>query len=184
MIKKIISGIMFVFLLGSCSSLKHLGFSNDKALATSTSVSPLQNPAPAKKQEVKFLDNISTNPPSTITEPPVKSTKGPGIPDAIIPKTVEPTPVLPVTENTENNLNNNNENLSALQAKYAVLMNTNVESVQNLKLFEYIDEWYGTRYCMGGTTKNCIDCSAFVQELFAVVYDISLPRTSKDQYLA
>lgn len=183
MIKKIIPGIVFVFLLGSCSSLKHLGFSNDKALTTSTSVSPLENPAPAKKQEVKFLDNISANTPSTITEPPPKSTKGPGITDAIIPKTVETTPVITVTENSENN-NNANENISALQAKYSVLLNTNVESVQNMKLFEYIDEWYGTRYCMGGTTKNCIDCSAFVQELFAVVYTITLPRTSKEQYLA
>ena len=50
------------------------------------------------------------------------------------------------------------------------------------KLFENIDEWYGTRYCMGGTTKNCIDCSAFVQSLLGATYGITIPRTAITQY--
>ena len=180
--KKNISAIAFVLLLGSCSSLRQLGFSNNKPAATTTPLTPVQNTPSSKTTEVKFLDNISANPQST-TELILKSTKSPGTSEAIIPKTIEPTPIIPVIENNGAS-NNTSENISAVQAKYAILLNTDVERVQNLKLFEYIDDWYGTRYCMGGTTKNCIDCSAFVQALFSAVYGIALPRTSKYQYIA
>jgi len=61
-------------------------------------------------------------------------------------------------------------------------MDIEVESVRNVKMFEYIDKWYGTKYRMGGTTKKGIDCSAFVQAVFNSVYGIDLPRTAKEQY--
>jgi lipoprotein Spr len=71
---------------------------------------------------------------------------------------------------------------SALQLKYAMLMNTEVGEIKNERLYQFIDDWYGTRYCMGGTTKTCIDCSGFVQTFFSAVYGITIPRTSKEQY--
>ncbi|MBI1344203.1 MAG: hypothetical protein GC171_14860 [Terrimonas sp.] len=71
-----------------------------------------------------------------------------------------------------------------LQFKYALLLNTEVEEVKNLKIYEYVDDWYGTRYCMGGTTKSCIDCSAFVQAFFAAIYSVAVPRTAREQYKA
>jgi lipoprotein Spr len=37
---------------------------------------------------------------------------------------------------------------------------------------------------MGGSTKEGIDCSAFVNTLMLSVYAINLPRTSKEQYEA
>ncbi|HVZ57161.1 MAG TPA: NlpC/P60 family protein [Chitinophagaceae bacterium] len=76
------------------------------------------------------------------------------------------------------------EQSTALQFKYAQLLNTEVEEVRNLRLYQYIDEWYGTRYCLGGTTKNCIDCSAFVQSFYSAIYNTTLPRTARDQYRA
>ena len=39
-------------------------------------------------------------------------------------------------------------------------------------------------YKLGGTTKNGIDCSAFVQTIFASAFGITLPRTARDQYKA
>jgi lipoprotein Spr len=33
-----------------------------------------------------------------------------------------------------------------LQVKYAVLLNTPAEEVKNPKMFEFIDDWYGTPY--------------------------------------
>ncbi|MGV3657857.1 MAG: C40 family peptidase [Chitinophagaceae bacterium] len=74
------------------------------------------------------------------------------------------------------------EKASALQLKYSILLDTEVEQVQNASLFEAIDEWYGTRYRYGGTTKNGIDCSAFVQVMFSTVLGIALPRTAREQY--
>jgi len=79
---------------------------------------------------------------------------------------------------------NSTESASSLQIKYAALLNTDPSQLQNQLLFENIDEWYGTRYRLGGTTKTGIDCSAFVGVIYAGVFGISLPRTARDQYNA
>jgi len=39
----------------------------------------------------------------------------------------------------------------------------------------------GTRYRFGGTSRNGLDCSAFVQKVFNEM-DINLPRTAREQY--
>jgi cell wall-associated NlpC family hydrolase len=74
------------------------------------------------------------------------------------------------------------ENASAIQAKYAVLLNTAVTEVKDIGMYQYIDDWYGTKYCMGGNTKKCTDCSGFVQNFFSQLYSVNLPRTAKEQY--
>jgi len=71
---------------------------------------------------------------------------------------------------------------SALEIKYAALLNTDVELLADNQLLPYIDEWYGTRYKMGGTTKSGIDCSAFVQAIYLSAFAVNLPRTARDQY--
>jgi lipoprotein Spr len=35
---------------------------------------------------------------------------------------------------------------------------------------------------MGGTTKSCVDCSAFTGAVIRDVYRINLPRTASEQY--
>ncbi len=74
------------------------------------------------------------------------------------------------------------EKMSFLQLKYAIFMNATVEALNNLSLLNKIEEWWGTNYCMGGTTKTCIDCSAFSSLLLKEVFKISLPRTAQEQY--
>ncbi len=76
------------------------------------------------------------------------------------------------------------ENAGWLQFKYAIMTGIAVEQLSNLKLLQSIDSWYGTRYCMGGTTERCIDCSAFALTIMKEVYDLSLPRIAQDQYYA
>jgi cell wall-associated NlpC family hydrolase len=66
--------------------------------------------------------------------------------------------------------------------KYSVLVDEPVEQLTNTRLWEYIDEWYGTHYHFGGTTKQGIDCSAFAGGLMSAVFGIGLPRMAKDQY--
>jgi lipoprotein Spr len=76
------------------------------------------------------------------------------------------------------------EKLSALQFKYAMMMDVNVESLKNLSLLSFIDDWFGTRYRLGGTTKRGIDCSALTSALLLVVYGFTVPRTAREQYKA
>ncbi len=45
---------------------------------------------------------------------------------------------------------------------------------------EYM-RWKGTQHSLGGTDQNGIDCSAFVQALYKNIFNIVLPRTTKEQ---
>jgi len=74
------------------------------------------------------------------------------------------------------------EKLSALQFKYAMMMNVDVESLKNLSLLGFIDNWFGTRYHLGGTSKRGIDCSALTGALLLAVYGFNMPRTAREQY--
>ena len=74
------------------------------------------------------------------------------------------------------------ESCSSLQFKYAQILNTEVESVGNSLLYNFIEEWWETRYRYGGSTKAGIDCSAFAGTLLGKVFGITTPRTARDQY--
>lgn len=69
-----------------------------------------------------------------------------------------------------------------LREKYARFLETTTTSIHNIELYKFIDEWLYTPYLWGGATKKGIDCSAFVQRLYADVYHINVPRTSVEQF--
>lgn len=73
--------------------------------------------------------------------------------------------------------------LSDVALKYASLLNILPSMLSpNIRLLEAVDEWYGTRYRYGGTTKSGIDCSAFVRSVYKMAFGIDLPRTAREQY--
>jgi len=150
-----------IVLLASCTSLKTAFTGNKGTASTGNST--------AVKKESKFLDQIDV---------PVESSKG------VKEKEQEKSIAKKETSKTRNSSHreSNAENLSALQIRYAVLLSTPAEEVKNKKMFEFIDDWYGTPYRLGGTTKKGVDCSAFSQFLFASVYGLSIPRTAREQY--
>jgi len=76
----------------------------------------------------------------------------------------------------------NIENCTALQFKYAQILNVEVEALANNTLYQFIEAWWATRYRYGGQTKAGIDCSAYAGALVSSIYGISLPRTARDQY--
>ena len=167
MYKKIVPVLLIVVTLASCSSMKPLNYSNSKQVnASSTSA---KKASAHDKKEVKFLDDISVEPASSDTRVIGNNKNSSGKQASL---------------SNDNYLNRSSsvEKASELQLKYAVLLNTEVEQLQDNNLLEHIDEWYGTRYRYGGTTRSGIDCSAFVQAVYISAFAISLPRTARDQY--
>ena len=74
------------------------------------------------------------------------------------------------------------ETCSTLQFKYAQLMNVDVESISNSALYNFIEDWWATRYHYGGQTRNGIDCSAYSGTLLSKVWGIKAPRTARAMY--
>lgn len=108
----------------------------------------------------------------------------------------ETNPVLPVTgvtlndeperkETTEDPYaipDLNPELLNTLQFKYAILLDIPVEESLEHKVLGFIEHWYGTRYKMGGRDLNGLDCSSFAQYFIGAIYNVALPRTSREQF--
>ncbi len=89
-----------------------------------------------------------------------------------------------VSTNTALSQSGNSE-YSPLQFKFAILTNSPVEELTNLRLLVFMDQWYGAPYHYGGSNRDGIDCSAFASLLISSVYDVNqLPRVSSDQYHA
>ena len=48
-------------------------------------------------------------------------------------------------------------------------------------LYRFINDWTGVKYRFGGLDKSGIDCSGFVYLLEKEIFNITLPRISRDQ---
>src|SRR5881397_3730231 len=147
-VKHLIYATFAVGLLSSCSQLKRLS-SRDNSARTAPTASKASQKPNAKK--VRFLDNISVAPGQTVTS---KHAMGPAMPTASRRKQ---------QRDSYNEYINSAatgveiERADWLQLKYAILLDATVETLTNVSLLKLIDEWYGTSYCLGGSTKNCID---------------------------
>jgi len=164
-IKRLLYYLLCVLLLASCKQFKALT-SQDRTVSVGVSKKPVE-------KKVRFLDNISLNPGRTTSKhvaigPNIsakKSKRGNLI-------------TLPATPGPSGDI----ERADWLQLKYAIVLDATVEKLHNVNLLKVIDEWWGTSYCLGGSTKNCIDCSAFTQLIVQSIYSINLPRTAQEQY--
>jgi len=118
---------------------------------------------------LKFIDNIEINPGKISGNSP----------DAgLIEKNTNPS----INTTPINTIALDIEKCSPLQFKYAMIMDREVETITNTSLYNFIDEWWGTRYRYGGTTKKGIDCSSFSGKVLESVYGITAPRTAAEQY--
>lgn len=64
---------------------------------------------------------------------------------------------------------------------YANLLGVKANELENIQLYELINEWMGTPYAYGGLSKSGIDCSGFTSIVMDKVYGKMLPRSSEDQ---
>ncbi len=142
-----------------------------------TSINKIQTLPNRENTSPAFIEGISFTP-----EGILKSTESGGS------KSVRSVAAPVVTKtNAENNSEETGsviEKFTNIQFKYAMMLDVEVESLKNLALLGFIDNWFGIRYRMGGTTKKGIDCSALTSSLLMAVYGCSVPRTARQQYQA
>lgn len=143
-----------MLLFASCTSMRN---------NTTTEV-PVLNPR--EERSPRFIENIAINSTPTTSRIAVRSEEYKASPNNI---------------KTATGLQNIEEYDASL-FKYSILMNLPIEELKNEKLFTFLDEWYGTPYRYGGSSKSGIDCSAFTGFLMAAVYSVSIPRNSRDQF--
>ena len=62
----------------------------------------------------------------------------------------------------------------ASPAQYRPIHGSTDDSVYRAKMKTFISDWWDSPYKWGGTSKRGVDCSAFTQKLFRVVYELSL----------
>lgn len=164
-------GLCSLLAFTSCRSISKLS-AKDSA-AANTRLTKKSN-SPAKRE---FLDQIEVTPGSVVN--PYHNTAGtPTKKTEPVTRTTKRTDTKPDGQMTTVNI----ETANMLQLKYAIIMDATVEKLTNIPLLEVIDKWWGTKYCMGGITDNCIDCSAFTQIIMRDVYQQNLPRTAQEQF--
>lgn len=138
-------------------------FSCSSVRKTSTSATKTSQSGP------RFLDGISVNPGDRVSS----RNKSYGY--------TEKAP-----EDKESTADESGENLTLNEAtlvrKYAAILGVDDKKLNNIDLIEEIDDWYGTPYRYGGSSKNGIDCSAFSRTLFNDVFNAAIPRTAQEQY--
>ncbi len=176
MVRQLIPAIAIMLFLSSCSAFKSLNITNNRQPASLT--------APATTQS-KFIDDISITAQPAATK--TVSTPVPKVTGATHDRNTEEVIVAPKEEtkaavNYVTTRTAEVESANAVQLKYAVLLNTEVEYLPSKSLLENVDVWYGVRYRTGGNTKTGVDCSGFTVAVYAALYGIALPRVSKEQY--
>ena len=62
--------------------------------------------------------------------------------------------------------------------KYAEILRVPKSDVKNVKLYSFIDNWYGVKYRYGGLSKSGVDCSGFCNVLYNQVYNKQIQRTT------
>lgn len=137
----------------SCSSLRN----SSSSAAKTTHSGP------------RFLDDISVNPGDRVSS----RNKSYGYTESV------PENKKTDVEEPDRNLTKNE---ATLVSKYATILGVDNNKVNNIDLIEEIDDWYGTPYRYGGSSKNGIDCSAFSRTVFNDVYNAAIPRTAQEQY--
>lgn len=183
MVKNIFTLVAITLLLASCSSIKPLNFTSSKQVMTASATAEPSSKSTVKTSSPKFIEEIAVTPAAN-TEARKEQAGREARPEETVKTrgfSIEETAPAPAPS-VFGDRSSAVEKASSVQLKYSILLDTEVEQLTNTNLYESVDDWYGTRYRMGGTTKNGVDCSAFVQAVFASAFGLAIPRTAREQH--
>ncbi len=158
-----------VLLLSSCSQWKSItARDNSSGSAKATSKKTLHHDPTFLDISVSPGQVVTTRHPMGLTMPPIEKRK-------------KERDIYNAAKRTISN-SGDIEKVDWLQLKYAIVLDATVETLTNVSLLKLIDDWWGTDYCTGGSSKNCIDCSGFSHVIMQEVYNVNVPRTAQEQY--
>lgn len=160
------AGLILIIVLASCTSVKKFTANFKAPRVTQNNL----NTQAIGNESIEFLENISVTPGKIYMK---KSSGSAAFESVTVKKT--PYDIMP------NNLSDI-EKANWLQLKYSIKMDVAVEEITNISLLQKIDEWWGTPYCLGGSSKNCVDCSFFTLDVMKQIYKVDLKRTAAQQY--
>jgi lipoprotein Spr len=173
--KNIIPALLLLVSLSSCSTFRPLNFTSQKKLPA----------AEASPGSARFLETISVTAAPITDKTQVRTETG----VLLAPKTGAAPVLTPASGNIPSGADRlfgprtaAVEAASAVELKYALLLDTEIESLPSKPLLNAVDEWYGVRYRTGGNSKTGVDCSGFTVAVYTAVFGITLPRVSRDQY--
>lgn len=63
---------------------------------------------------------------------------------------------------------------------FSQIMGVAVSATSNVKLYQFVYDWLGTPYRLGGKTENGIDCSAFAYQLYDKVFNTIIGNNSRN----
>lgn len=133
-----------------------------------TAAAPAHKQSAATQSSPTFIENIAIKPSNTSGSTKTTTSAYPALSNE-------------TTESSESTV----AGLSAaasLMFKYAILLDVPVEEITDMKLIEFVESWYGTRYRYGGNDRTGVDCSGFSKDFILSLYGLTIPRTSSEQY--
>lgn len=76
----------------------------------------------------------------------------------------------------------NKEQDNLAKEYFSQIMGVAVNKTTNTKLYQFVYDWLGTPYRLGGNSKKGIDCSRFSLALYENVFNTTIGYNSKNQY--
>lgn len=83
---------------------------------------------------------------------------------------------------TTNNKKNNNEQDNLAKEYFSQIMGVAIKATTNTKLYQFVYDWLGTPYRLGGDSKKGIDCSKFSLAVYENVFNTTIGYNSRNQY--
>ena len=152
------ASLILLLVLSSCSTVKTFTSNLNAPRPSQNNL----NAQAAENESIEFLENISVTPGKIYMK---KSSGSVAFESVVIKKAPN--------DNMPDNLTDI-EKANWLQLKYSIKMDVAVEEITNISLLQKIDEWWGTPYCLGGSSRNCVDCSFFTLDVMKQIYKVDL----------
>lgn len=83
---------------------------------------------------------------------------------------------------TNQNLSKSSDPDNLAKEYFSQIMGVAVNATTNTKLYQFVYEWLGTPYRLGGDSKKGIDCSKFSLALYENVFNTTIGYNSRNQY--